>query len=55
VEAGTPAEITEAADKVLSIGAPGGKFIMGCGVVSYHTKPENLMSFKKAVEEFSNF
>jgi uroporphyrinogen decarboxylase len=55
LELGIQEKIREAALDVLRRGAPGGRFIMGCGVVSYHTKPEMLQFLKSLVEVFTDF
>lgn len=45
-------EISLATRAVLQIGSNGGKFVIGCGVVSYNTPKENVLAFKKAVEDY---
>lgn len=55
LETGTAVEIEQKALQVLRVGAPGGGFIMGCGVVSYHTNPKNVLLLKKVVQEFKDF
>lgn len=54
LERGTEEEIRKSTEEVLRIGMAGtGKFVMGCGVVSYNTPTEKLRYFKKAVEEYT--
>ena len=52
METGTDAEIEVQAREVLAIGAPGGRFVMGCGVVPYGTDPERLLLLKRITEEY---
>lgn len=53
IEAGIESKIREETKEVISKGAPNGRFIIGCGVVSYNTSSNDLLKFKKAVEDFS--
>ncbi|MDW7675226.1 MAG: uroporphyrinogen decarboxylase family protein [Bacillota bacterium] len=45
-------EINSATEQVLQVGVKGGKFVIGCGVVSYNTPTEKLLAFKNSVEQF---
>ncbi|KLU60664.1 uroporphyrinogen decarboxylase [Peptococcaceae bacterium CEB3] len=55
MELGTEEQIEEQALRVLRTCAPGGRFIMGCGVVSYQTDPARILRLKKVVQEFQEF
>jgi len=52
LETGTEEEIAAQAREVLNLGAPGGRFILGCGVVPYHAVPEKILFLKKIAEEY---
>jgi uroporphyrinogen decarboxylase len=52
LETGTEEEIVAQAKEVLSIGAPGGRFVLGCGVVPFGTDPRRVLLLKKLAEAF---
>ncbi len=52
---GSYQEIKEATLKVLNTCAPGGRFILGCGVVPYEANPENILTLKKVALTFQDF
>jgi uroporphyrinogen decarboxylase len=52
LETGTEAEIVAQAKEVLSIGAPGGRFVLGCGVVPFGTDPKRLLLLKEIAENY---
>jgi uroporphyrinogen decarboxylase len=49
LELGTTQELIESTNKVLKIGKPGGRFLLGTGVVPYGAKPENILTIKNLV------
>lgn len=49
LELGTRQEIIESTHQVLKTGKPGGRFLLGTGVVPYGAKPENIMTIKDLV------
>ena len=52
LETGTEEEIVDQAQEVLAVGAPGGRFVLGCGVVPFGTDPGRILLLKKLAEEF---
>ena len=52
LEKGSREDIYNATNKVLDIGSTSKKFVIGCGVVSYNTPKNQLLLFKKAVEDY---
>jgi len=47
LETGSDKEIRAQACEVLSIGAPGGRFVLGCGVVPFGTEPRRILLLKE--------
>lgn len=52
METGTEEEIIAQAREVLAVGAPGGRFVFGCGVVPLDTDPARVLLLKKFAEEY---
>lgn len=52
LETGTEEEIIAQAREVLEIGAPGGRFVLGCGVVPYGTDPNRILLLKQIAQEY---
>lgn len=50
VESGPIPPLVEATLRVLKVGKPGGRFILGTGVVPYATPPEHLLAMRQLVE-----
>jgi uroporphyrinogen decarboxylase len=50
LQAGPPEAIQTAACRILAKGKPGGRFMLGAGVVPFATPPEHVLALKKAVE-----
>jgi uroporphyrinogen decarboxylase len=55
VELGNEEEMTLAVQKVIDNCASNGRFIFGCGVVSYNTSPENVIKLKGIVEKLNPY
>lgn len=55
VEKGDEAEMEAAVRKVIGHCASNGRFIFGCGVVSYNTAPENILKLKAIVEKYNPY
>ena len=55
VETGNADEMESAARKVIGDSAANGRFIFGCGVVSYDTPPENVLMLKEIVRKFNPY
>jgi uroporphyrinogen decarboxylase len=55
LQAGPPRAIREAAERLLAIGMPGGRFVVGAGVVPYGTPPEHLLALRDAVEQAGRY
>jgi uroporphyrinogen decarboxylase len=53
LENGTDQEIENQAHHVLAIGAPGGRFVLGCGVVPLGAQPDKLLFLKKITESYT--
>jgi len=47
---GAARRIREAVQRVLAIGKPGGRFVLGAGVVPYATSPEHVLALREAIE-----
>jgi len=52
---GTDREIEDAALKVLRTCAPGGRFILGCGVVPYEADAKKVLKLKEVALGFQDF
>lgn len=52
LETGDEADIEAQAKEVLAFGAPGGRFVLGCGVVPFGTDPARVLLLKKLAEEY---
>ncbi len=55
VESGDEAAMEAAVRKVVGNCAANGRFIFGCGVVSYNTAPENVLKLKSIVEKHNPY
>jgi uroporphyrinogen decarboxylase len=55
VEMGDQHEMEDAVKSLIENCAPGGRFIFGCGVVSYNTHPDNILNLKKLVEKYNPY
>ncbi|HLV10610.1 MAG TPA: uroporphyrinogen decarboxylase family protein [Halanaerobiales bacterium] len=55
IEGGGEEKIREETKQLIEKGEKYGKFIVGCGVVSYSTSPKNLLKLKKAINDFSTY
>lgn len=51
VESGNEGEMSAAVEKLFQCCAANGRFIFGCGVVSYNTPPENVLKLKNIVKK----
>ena len=51
LERATQEELLQAARHVLRQGKPGGRFLLGTGVVPYHADPKNLLALRGLVEQ----
>jgi len=51
LERATQEELLQAARHVLHQGKPGGRFLLGTGVVPYHAAPKNLLALRELVEQ----
>jgi len=47
---GTEEELLETGKQVLRQGMPGGRFLLGTGVVPYHSHPERLLALKELTQ-----
>ncbi|MEW6623600.1 MAG: uroporphyrinogen decarboxylase family protein [Bacillota bacterium] len=52
LERGSKEMIYDAVNRVLDVGVSNGKFVIGCGVVSYTTPKEQVLLFKQAVMDY---
>jgi uroporphyrinogen decarboxylase len=55
VEIGNPLEMENAVKHLYESCANGGRFIFGCGVISYNTDPENIKQLKRLVEKHNPY
>ncbi len=55
VEIGDDAQMTAAVRKVIDHCAGNGRFIFGCGIVSYHTDPENVIKLKTILDKYNPY
>jgi hypothetical protein len=51
VQSGNKVKIKKAVKDIVNLCSDYEKFIIGCGVVSYDTDPENILLFKKIVKD----
>lgn len=52
LEKGPVQAIQREAEEVLNKGSYGGRFVLGCGVVSYHTPPQHLLALKEVAVNY---
>ncbi|MDR3590408.1 MAG: uroporphyrinogen decarboxylase family protein [Negativicutes bacterium] len=50
LQTGSDEDIRAQAREVLSIGAPGGRFVLGCGVVPFDTEPRRILLLRELAE-----
>lgn len=55
VETGDPLEMEGAVKSLIENCASGGRFILGCGVVSYNTHPDNIINLRRLVEKYNPY
>lgn len=52
LETGTCEEIVSQAKHVLTFGTPGGRFVLGCGVLPYKAVPDKVLFLKKIAADY---
>ena len=55
VEKGIQDEMEEAVVRIIDSCAENGRFIFGCGIVSYNTPPENILKLKMLIEKHNPY